>query len=251
MIDRQIFGRQLIEIDEVDSTNLRAQELLKNQKVVEGAVITTNFQTNGRGQIGTSWFAEKAQNLLFSLVLFPSKLPLEKQFYLSKVIAIGIVTFIKELGIPCAKIKWPNDIYVGSKKICGVLIENNLRGYRLESSIVGIGLNVNQEDFGIFGESASSLKLLLGQHFDRKVLLTNLLEKLEVWFNLLIEESYTQIDLVYHQNLLYSGKWAEFEINNSRVLRKVVHVNPQGLLCLESKAGEIETYGMKELKFII
>ncbi len=251
MIDRQIFGGQLIEIDEVDSTNLRAQELLKNQKVVEGAVIASNFQTNGRGQIGTSWFAEKGQNLLFSLVLFPSQLPLERQFYLSKVIAVGIVTFIHEIGIPCAKIKWPNDIYVGSKKVCGVLIENNLRGYRIESSIVGVGLNVNQEDFGIFGESASSLKLLLGQDFNRNGLRSMLLLQLAYWYNMLMKGDYSEIDSMYHQNLLYSNQWAEFEINNRRLLRKVIEVNPQGLLCLESETGQIETYGMKQLKFII
>jgi BirA family transcriptional regulator, biotin operon repressor / biotin---[acetyl-CoA-carboxylase] ligase len=251
MIDRQFFGSQLIEIDEVDSTNIHAQDLLKNQKVLEGAIITANFQTKGRGQMGTSWYSEKGQNLLFSLILTPKALPLEMQFYLSKVVALGIVSFLNEITITNAKIKWPNDIYVGDKKVCGILIENNLRGYCLESSIVGIGLNVNQLDFGVYDDSATSLRLLFGKVMETSLILNKLLNNLEFWYMKLKEGAYQIIDEEYYRKLLFYNKWTHFEVKEKRILRKIIQVNSLGNICLENGDGQTEVYGMKELKFII
>lgn len=251
MIDRQFFGSQLIEIDEVDSTNIHAQDLLKNQKVLEGAIITANFQTKGRGQMGTSWYSEKGQNLLFSLILTPTALPLEMQFYLSKVVALGIVSFLNEITITNAKIKWPNDIYVGDKKVCGILIENNLRGYCLESSIVGIGLNVNQLDFGVYDDSATSLRLLFGKVMETSLILNKLLNNLEFWYMKLKEGAYQIIDEEYYRKLLFYNKWTHFEVKEKRILRKIIQVNSLGNICLENGDGQTEVYGMKELKFII
>ena len=251
MIDRQFFGSQLIEIDEVDSTNIHAQDLLKNQKVLEGAIITANFQTKGRGQMGTSWYSEKGQNLLFSLIHTPTALPLEMQFYLSKVVALGIVSFLNEITITNAKIKWPNDIYVGDKKVCGILIENNLRGYCLESSIVGIGLNVNQLDFGVYDDSATSLRLLFGKVMETSLILNKLLNNLEFWYMKLKEGAYQIIDEEYYRKLLFYNKWTHFEVKEKRILRKIIQVNSLGNICLENGDGQTEVYGMKELKFII
>lgn len=251
MIDRQIFGRQLIEFDEVDSTNKYAQDLLKNQKVLEGAVFTAKFQTQGRGQMGTSWYSEPGENLLLSIVLTPTALPLEMQFYLSKSIALGIVLFLQELNIKNARIKWPNDIYIGDRKVCGILIENNLRGHRLESCVVGIGLNVNQLDFGVYDDSAISLRLLLGNKLEISTLLNRLLSHLENWYIKLKEGNYQLIDEAYHQHLLFYQKWTRFEVKEKRILRKITQVNSLGNLCLDNKDGETEVYGMKELKFII
>ncbi len=251
MIDRQIFGRQLIEFDEVDSTNLIAQDLLKNQKVTEGAVITANYQAQGRGQMGTSWISTKDQNLLMSLVLSPSFLPIDQQFYLSKIVAISLVLSIQQLGIPCAKIKWPNDIYVGSKKVSGILIENNLRGQRIESAVVGVGLNVNQDDFGIYEEASASLKLLLGKAFHLNEIRDLFLAELAIWYQRLKDHKFQLIDQIYHENLLYFNDWAMYEIDGGRHLRKITRVNTSGNLCLDSLEGKTEMYGMKELKFII
>ena len=251
MIDRQFFGSQLIEIDEVDSTNIHAQDLLKNQKVLEGAIITANFQTKGRGQMGTSWYSEKGQNLLFSLIHTPTALPLEMQFYLSKVVALGIVSFLNEITITNAKIKWPNDIYVGDKKVCGILIENNSRGYCLESSIVGIGLNVNQLDFGVYDDSATSLRLLFGKVMETSLILNKLLNNLEFWYMKLKEGAYQIIDEEYYRKLLFYNKWTHFEVKEKRILRKIIQVNSLGNICLENGDGQTEVYGMKELKFII
>lgn len=251
MIDRQIFGRQLIEFDEVDSTNLIAQDLLKNQKVFEGSVITANYQFQGRGQMGTSWVSQKGQNLLMSLVLTPTFLPIENQFYLSKIVAIGLVSVLKKIGLASAKIKWPNDIYVGTKKVSGILIESNLRGVRMESAVVGVGLNVNQEDFGIYKESSSSLKLLVGQSFQIDEVRNLITDELLTWYQHLNDLNYELIDNFYHKNLIYFNEWATYEIDSQQVIRKIVAVNAAGNLCLISQEGKITSYGMKELKFII
>jgi BirA family biotin operon repressor/biotin-[acetyl-CoA-carboxylase] ligase len=251
MIDRQIFGRQLIEFDEVDSTNLIAQDLLKNQKVFEGSVITANYQFQGRGQMGTSWVSQKGQNLLMSLVLTPTFLPIENQFYLSKIVAIGLVSVLKKIGLASAKIKWPNDIYVGTKKVSGILIESNLRGVRMESAVIGVGLNVNQEDFGIYKESSSSLKLLVGQSFQIDEVRNLITDELLTWYQHLNDLNYELIDNFYHKNLIYFNEWATYEIDSQQVIRKIVAVNAAGNLCLISQEGKITSYGMKELKFII
>lgn len=167
-------GKNLITLKQVDSTNNYAKLLTANSRPVpDGTVILADTQTGGRGQAGTSWVSEPGMNLTFSVLLGCGFLPPIRQFHLSMAVSLGIVDALGRLmhriasageeggnttRLPALAIKWPNDILLGRKKMGGILIENLLAGSRIKNSIVGIGLNINQEDFpGLPG--ATSLKL--------------------------------------------------------------------------------------------
>jgi BirA family biotin operon repressor/biotin-[acetyl-CoA-carboxylase] ligase len=175
-------GQNLIELASVDSTNNYVLEMLKKADVAEGALVWAKEQTGGRGQRGNTWLSEPHRNLTFSFILLPH-LPIENQFYLTKLVSLGIVDFVSGIlsqnGISCeVRIKKPNDIYVNGQKISGILIENNIKGHDIVSSIIGIGLNVNQNEFKHVN-NATSLSRISGKNFDLKDCLTNLCEYIE------------------------------------------------------------------------
>ncbi len=251
MIDTQFIGRQLIEIDEVDSTNLFAQDLLKNQKVAEGTVINAKIQSKGRGQMGTQWFSEANANLTFSIVLYPTFLSIEKQFYLSKITALGIIDAINTLAIFDVKIKWPNDIYLKQQKVCGILIENSIRYSKIENSILGIGININQTNFNTLSNSATSLFVESGKIQDKKLILNRVLEQIENWYLKLREEKWEEIDACYLKHLLNYQLWADYDIKGVVKSAKIIEIKNSGSLVLEFQNTNVQEFGMKEIKFII
>ena len=141
-------GNSVIHLTSVDSTNKYAATLLRKENIPEGTVILADVQTHGKGQGGNTWLSDKDLNLLFSLILKPDFLPAYKQFYLSMSIASGIHDCMADLGIR-SWIKWPNDILIQDKKVAGILIENTIQFQNIQTSIVGIGLNVNQVTFQV------------------------------------------------------------------------------------------------------
>src|ERR1043165_9944327 len=133
-------GRNLIRRAETESTNGILAKLSAETNLPEGSVVMADHQTSGKGQAGAKWFSDPGQNLLMSLLLKPDFLSTKKIFLLSKMVSLAIKDVLAGANI-VAKVKWPNDIYVSGCKICGVLIENNLRGDRIQQCIAGIGLN--------------------------------------------------------------------------------------------------------------
>ena len=145
-IANNIFNDKIsVYVTECLSTNDILTNLLKRIKIYEGTSVRTDFQLKGKGQRENKWLSEKNSNILFSFLLSP-KIKVENQFYLHIVISIAIVKCLKKIGVDC-KIKWPNDIYIGEKKIAGILIESFIYQRRVQNSIVGIGLNLNQKRF--------------------------------------------------------------------------------------------------------
>lgn len=131
-------------IEETGSTNSWVKERLEDLEAPVMAI--ARCQTAGRGQRGNSWESEPGKNLTFSLLVKPSGLKAVRQFALSEAAALAMADALAAYGIEAA-VKWPNDIYVGSRKIAGILIENSIMGDQLTTSIIGIGLNVNQTLF--------------------------------------------------------------------------------------------------------
>src|ERR1700739_639940 len=138
-------GNNYIFLQETASTNSYLQSILREQQLAEGAVVSTGFQSAGRGQVGAVWESGRDQNMMLSVLLYPKFLNAGEQFLISKTIALAVKDFIL-IFLPDRniKIKWPNDILVSGQKICGILIENGLKGERIEYSIVGMGINVNE-----------------------------------------------------------------------------------------------------------
>lgn len=139
-------GKNLIQLNQTDSTNIHLTQLAQDNNLPEGTVVNAAFQTHGKGQRNNSWEAEKGMNITFSVLYKPHFLPLSKHFLLSKAISLGVFDY---LNCICAevKVKWPNDIYVGNKKIAGILIENSIKGNNIYQSVIGIGININQSNF--------------------------------------------------------------------------------------------------------
>ncbi len=139
-----IVGKVLLEFEKLDSTNEYALQLLGNNDVVEGTVIYTHHQQKGRGQMGTTWLSDAHANLTFSVILYPTFLSSNQQFYLNKAVTLACIQSLTGYFGEDVKIKWPNDIFVNARKIAGILIQNIIQGDHIKASIIGIGLNVNQ-----------------------------------------------------------------------------------------------------------
>ena len=178
------FPVPLIHLEETDSTNNYLQTLCAQQKVEELTTVVADFQTSGRGQRGNSWESEPLKNLLFSFVLFPDFLEARCQFLVSQIISLAIKeelsTYTEDISI-----KWPNDIYWKDKKICGMLIENDLTGVHISRSITGIGINVNQETFCSDAPNPVSLKQINGQSYDCPQILASVMKRIKTYYNLL------------------------------------------------------------------
>lgn len=147
-------------IEECASTNSAIERTAPH-----GFALMARRQTAGRGQRGNSWEAAPGLNITLSLMLRPHELPAARQFEVSEAVALGITDLLLEQGLTEVKVKWPNDIYVGDRKICGILIENSLSGNLIGHSIAGIGLNVNQTEFLSDAPNPVSLKQLTGKDY--------------------------------------------------------------------------------------
>ena len=149
----------IIKLSAIDSTNdylkINYSELIKK----DIHIAYTFNQTNGKGQRGNSWVSEPEKNLAFSIIFFPNNFNIKNQFIINVIFSLFIFNTLKSLQIPDIKIKWPNDIMSGNKKICGILNELKIKGSKVEMIIIGFGLNINQEDFENL-PNATSLKIL-------------------------------------------------------------------------------------------
>ena len=171
----------LIKVNAIGSTNTYLRRMSNEKLVKDYTIIVTDDQTKGRGQMGTVWASNKGENLVFSVFKDLNAVSIEDSFYVSIVTSLSIYKALKETNIPNLKIKWPNDILSERSKICGILIENVIKNNKLNSCIIGIGLNVNQIEFKNL-PNASSLKLITGQHFNLDELLANIINQLKHYF---------------------------------------------------------------------
>jgi BirA family biotin operon repressor/biotin-[acetyl-CoA-carboxylase] ligase len=251
-------GNKVIKLDAIESTNEYAGKLLQNDNsVIEGTIVWAIDQTNGKGQRGSLWHSESGKNLTFSLILRPDFINIENQFLLSKVVSLGIKDFLENLlHVNMAEnnfkvhVKWPNDIYVGSKKIGGILIENNVREARLVSSIVGVGININQTSFSKELNNPVSFQLLTGLDIDLEEALEAVLATINIRYQQLRSNKIEEINSDYLRALYQFGNFVNYLVNNKRVTCKIVDVNKNGALQLEKKDGDIISCDYKEVVFI-
>jgi BirA family biotin operon repressor/biotin-[acetyl-CoA-carboxylase] ligase len=243
-----LLGKNLIFVPECHSTNTLLFELTQKTIQPEGTLVITNHQTKGRGQRGNSWIAEEGKNLTLSILLKPRFISAKDQFYLTIVSALGILDYLTERGIANAKIKWPNDLMVSSKKIAGILIENVVAGDRLQQSIVGIGLNINQSDFQM--EKATSMVNELNRQFDLVNDFQLLVEKLEIRYLQLQSGKALELKNEYLKNLFWIGEEHLFLTCDQEFEGRIVGVEEDGKLSIVTK-GLITSYDLKDIKFVI
>jgi BirA family biotin operon repressor/biotin-[acetyl-CoA-carboxylase] ligase len=240
-------GKKITLLDSVDSTNNFAANLLKEQNAVHGQVILAEEQTNGRGQRGASWSSEGGLNLLMSVVLMHDNMAATNHFGLTIISSLSIIDLLKAQNIN-AKIKWPNDIYVGDEKICGILIENQIRNGNIQSSVVGIGINVNQTDFQ--GLPATSINLQKGNFMAIKDLMFSLCNTLEKKYLQMKNGEILNLRSEYHDHLYLLNQLSLFEDENATFQGKINGVTEEGLLLVEKMNRELCSYDLKQIKFV-
>jgi len=243
-------GQKKIVLPTVDSTNNFAANLIKETNVVEGTVILSEKQTNGRGQSGNSWHSAYGDNVTCSYILCPKFLKVDHQFYISIITSLAISSTLKSYGIS-PKIKWPNDILIGSRKVAGILIENTISGQTLNHSIVGIGLNVNQTSFEL-GLSATSMANVTGQIQVKEQVLSRLSENLEKYYLQLrtggeeaLKEEYLSALIGYREQLKYRDV-----SSGETFVGTIVDIGNTGPVKLNTGSG-IRSYYFKEVELII
>jgi biotin-[acetyl-CoA-carboxylase] ligase BirA-like protein len=249
-------------LPEVRSTNTYLLDLLaQGTTLPDTTVIYTLRQTAGRGQMGNSWESEPDKNILFSMLLCPTFLPIREQFLLSQICSLGIVEALDELirtqhlqDEVKLSIKWPNDIYAGDGKLCGILIENRLMGGTLQHSVLGVGINVNQEKWNGNAPNPVSLKML-GVETDPLTVLDLVTKHIVELYNALRgnKEMANVIRERYMQRLYRKdGYYAYYDpAKDEHFDAEIAGVDPQGPLVLRLSSGEVRSYWFKEVKFVL
>jgi BirA family biotin operon repressor/biotin-[acetyl-CoA-carboxylase] ligase len=245
-----IIGTELIFFESLPSTNTHASLLLKNSSIPDGTIVYTDFQSAGRGQLGNSWESEGGRNLLISIVLFPSMINPADQFLISMTISLGICDFIKRY-IPVSAIKWPNDIYVNNDKIAGILIESSIMSNKIENTIAGIGLNINQQKFFSDAPNPVSLSMITGENYDLTVCIRQLASDLDRRYKQLLSEQFAQIKHDYVLQLYRLNTWGNFKDQNGIFKGRILSVTDSGRLQVEHRNGRIIEYSFKEITFIL
>jgi BirA family transcriptional regulator, biotin operon repressor / biotin---[acetyl-CoA-carboxylase] ligase len=242
-------GRRLVKLDETESTNRFLNELIQKESPPEGTIVTADYQVAGQGLGGTRWFSEPGSNLLMSVVFHPDFLPLKKIYLISKAIALAIKDFLAEEGIH-AKIKWPNDIYVDDKKICGVLIENSLRGSIVLQSVCGIGLNINQQIFPKDIPNPVSMKMVTGKTYSIDECRVRLCRQLEKRYLQIKAQNFNLINNDYLKSLHRFYEMETYETTDGKFNAQIIDVEDEGRLVIKKENGSILRFAFKEIKFL-
>lgn len=240
-------GKKVVFLPQCHSTNDELIEMIRKFYEPEGTLVYTDDQQKGKGQRGNVWIAEPGKNILMSLLLRPKFLHPSNQFNLNLIIGLAVVDTLGALASGDICLKWPNDIYINGKKIAGVLIENSLRGVTLETAVVGIGVNVNQNGFEI--HTATSLALESKKQFDREKIMEEMLCHIEKWYMKLKAGADEEILNAYHDLLMWRGEKRLFKSHEGEFEGEIIGIDQNGKLVV-NQHGNLKYFGIKEIEFI-
>lgn len=240
---------RIIKLNAIDSTNSFLKEMIANEVVADYTVVIADYQTNGRGQMGTTWDSEKGKNLMFSMFKDLSIHDVEFPFYISMAISLAILKALKTLNIPDLSIKWPNDILSADKKVCGILIENVIKN-KLNSTIIGVGVNVNQMEFENL-QQATSLKNIIGVHFNRDEILQHIIEHTKAYALLLQKGKYDAVKNEYEANLFRKNKPSTFKNTEGKMFSGFIKgVTKYGKLLVVLEDEIVKKFDLKEITLL-
>lgn len=230
--------------DEVDSTN--SAVLRKIDSLPERFVLAARLQTDGRGQRGNRWVSAPGENLTFSVLLKDIGIPADDWMALSESVSVAVVSLLEECGIPDASVKWPNDIIVHGRKIAGILIENALEGKYVTRSIIGIGLDVNQEVFPPDIPPVSSMALETGRRYD----IAEILDRFIVHYTDILQLPREEVHRRYISRLFRFGKASEWILpDGRRFMGTIKGVLGDGRLEIVDECGGIRRFAFKEVVY--
>ncbi|MFL2600452.1 MAG: biotin--[acetyl-CoA-carboxylase] ligase [Flavobacteriaceae bacterium] len=236
-------------IDAISSTNEYLKQLYLKKNIYDNFLIITNNQTEGKGQGSSSWESEPKKNLTLSIYKDLKKNKLKNPFIINLIISISIIETLKKYNLPNLKIKWPNDILSASKKISGILIENFFQREFLISSIIGIGLNVNQISFKK-AKNAISIASIKKKKIDLTEVLNILTKKISLKFHEIDNLKINDLINEYESLLFKRDKFSKFNINNKIIDGRIIGVNQSGKLKVKIGNEIIREYNSSEIKII-
>lgn len=234
-------------VEECESTNLLLAQKADREKLPEGFLIHTDFQTAGQGQQGNSWDSARSSNLLFSLLLHPKHIAIDRQFVLSQATSLAIRDVLLRYTDKI-QIKWPNDIYHEEKKLGGILIQNSIQQNFLKQSIVGVGLNINQVEFSSRTPNPVSLRQIIGQQVKREKLLQELYDTIMQYYRKTDRKDFTPD---YMAGLFRNRGFHRFRDSEGSFEACIQRVGKDGRLYLEDSSGKRRSYYFKEVEFIL
>lgn len=246
-MSEQEIGKEVIVLDTVGSTNKEAADRLALSQLAHGTVILAHEQTEGRGQRGRNWISRAHQDLTFSVALLPKHMKATDAFALAKISALAVADVVAPKVLGETRVKWPNDVLVDRRKICGILIKTEVVGGMVQSAIIGIGLNVNSRELDE-AYLPTSLRMETGQEHDRMQLLKELCTALDRrWKQLTAQPVAIRSD--YSDRLWSVGRWCDFELDGQPFSGRPLDVDAEGRLLVESATGQVVAYGLDRLRF--
>ncbi|WP_372644527.1 biotin--[acetyl-CoA-carboxylase] ligase [Ancylomarina sp.] len=242
-------SERIIRVEQLDSTNLHALQLIKDTNPSGGTVVMALNQTEGRGQQTNAWESESGKNLTISLILRPDFIKAQDQFQISMIISLGVKDYLSTYS-ENVSVKWPNDIYVGDKKIAGILIEHSIMGAYLSHSVCGIGLNINQEQFFSDAPNPISLHILTKETYDLEKELVKLLASIENRYFQLINGNGNELEEDYLKAMYWMKEEHTFEDEGGLFKGRIVGISEFGQLQIQDEEQQVRTYNFKEVSFI-
>jgi len=239
-------GTEIIYFDEIDSTNNEAKRLAR-EGAKEGTLVVADKQTSGKGRLGRVWTSPAGEGIWMSLILRPNILPSEAS-QLTLIAGVNMCDAIKKVTGLDAKIKWPNDIVVNGKKVCGILTEMSAQVEGIEFVVIGIGVNVNMKEFPNELPYATSLAIEGMREFSRKKIIGVFLESFEEDYY-----AYTKVPNLlfikerYEENCITLGKTVKLIARDEETIAKALEINKEGALVVELQDGSIKEVSTGEV----
>ncbi len=246
-----MIGKVLYSFPELNSTNEFAIELLSKTRPIEGAVIITDHQTAGKGQIGSKWESAKGKNITLSCITYPNFLDLLHQYFLTCIVSLSVRDTIHQIiNIDKVKIKWPNDVYIGKMKVCGILIQNSVMSGKIQNSVWGIGMNVNQRSFNSDLNNATSLINEMGYEINLEEVKIKLFSNLSNWYDCLQANQLDWIKEKYIEQLYGIDEEKNFFLVRDKITAKgiIKGIDQRGKLKVQHEE-RVSVYDIKEIQY--
>ena len=240
----------LHQYDQLNSTNEEALRLVADGRAKEGLVLQAYKQPQGRGAGNNNWESEPGKNLTFSIILCPHFLKPSRQFALTEMISLALFDVVeRRLGAENLSIKWPNDLWFKDQKLAGVLVQNRIKGNKLDFSVIGVGLNVNQKKFLTDAPNPASLIHFSGKEENLSGLLDEILKQLSYYYEK-IKTDIKSLEDLYLQKLYRIGEWGKYRDEAGNFTARISRINQYGQLLLTDSEGNLRVYGFKEIIFL-
>lgn len=237
-------------INATQSTNSYLKELVKKIGADEEIVVVTNNQTHGRGQMGAVWQSQVGKSLTFSVFKFGMGLPVRHHFFLSMAVSLAVKKVLQFHKVTDLCIKWPNDILSANKKICGILIENILHKSVITGSIIGVGLNVNENSF-VHLPNATSLKICTGKSYDLEKILEEIVASIDFYFTFLKEKRFEELNALYLSNLYGKDQVSAFTTPDGKHFNGIIRsITASGKLQVEMENKKVQEFDLKEITLV-